>query len=134
MESNVKGFEELRRKLDRLSNRDYKTAVRKGTRAGAKLLAPIIRQAMPKRTGAAAKQVKVRAMKRSRKWVGHRVEIFRPPGATILYIAVVNYGRKRRPLIARRFLNAAAQGSEGRIVSATTQFIADEIDHFAAKD
>src|SRR5947209_824243 len=69
------GTDRLIGKLRRLKGAEAKAVLRKGCRAGAKVMAAAIKKSLPRRSGRAQKSVKVRAMKRSRKRVGMRVVV-----------------------------------------------------------
>jgi HK97 gp10 family phage protein len=63
------GDKELLRKLDRLQKKDARKAIRRGLRAGAKILAVETKRLVPKVTGAIKRAVRVRAGKRSRRYI-----------------------------------------------------------------
>lgn len=75
MSSNIKvqGAESLIKKLDRIGKKDSKKAMRKGTRAGAKVLQSAIKDNAPIRTGNLQQSIKVRATKGKKGWVGNTV-------------------------------------------------------------
>ena len=124
----IEGFAELQKRLAELPKKLRNGAIRKGTRAGAKILRARLKEATPKRTGAAAKAIKVRSLKRSRRFVGTTVRYERPPGAKILYIMVINYGRKKRLIKGSRFIQQIAKGGAGQeAVDVAVRIIVDEI-------
>lgn len=104
----IDGLEELDRRM-KLYPKTAKAALRKGTRAGAKVVQAKLKSVTPVDTGAARRAIKVRALKRSRKRVGATARYERPPGANVLYIMVLNYGSKKRNLTGTRFVNRAAE-------------------------
>ena len=67
------GEEALRKKLDGLKKTDAKAALRKGTRAGCKVIQKRGQELAPKRTKRLARNIRVRALPRSKKWVGTMV-------------------------------------------------------------
>ena len=129
MESKVsiEGFAELQKRLNELPKKLRNGAIRKGTRAGAKILQAKLKEATPVRTGRAAKAIKVRALKRSRRFVGTTVRFDKPKDARILYIAVVNYGSKKRRIKPRRFANDATAAASQEAIDTALRIIADEI-------
>lgn len=131
MESSVsiEGLDELNKKLAALPEKTARGAIRKGTRAGAKLLQAKLKSATPVRSGQAAKNIKVRSLKRSRRFVGTTVRYERPKDAQILYIAVVNYGSKTRKIAARRFINQETEAVKSSAVEIAVRIIADEIEN-----
>ena len=60
------GDRELIRKLEAIEKRHGKSAIRKGLRAGVKILTAEAKRTAPRRTGALAKAIKTRAGPRSR--------------------------------------------------------------------
>lgn len=96
----LKGAEEVIEKLRSLRTKDMKAAVRKGSRAGSKLVQQQAKQNAPRRTGTMAQSMKVRALPRSRKWTGSVVK------TTAFYLGFVELGTKK--MDARRFLRNAA--------------------------
>ena len=73
MNTNLVGSEELRRKLQDLVKKDLKAALRKSTRAAAKIIQQAAIAAAPEATGVLKRNIKVRSMKRSRKFTGTQV-------------------------------------------------------------
>jgi HK97 gp10 family phage protein len=82
-----------------------KQGIRKGTRAGAKIVQAKAKELAPKISGRMAKTIKVRALPRSRKWIGTMSRLVND--RDVFYGGFVNYGTKR--IKARRFLNQAAE-------------------------
>lgn len=103
------GDKELDRKLLALKTTKMKAAVRKGTRAGAKLVQADAKQRFPRDTGAAARSLKVRALPRSRRWVGHQVT------TKVFYAGHVEYGTKH--IVAREKLKESAKLMRDRAVA-----------------
>ena len=97
------GEQEVKAALKRLK-KATKDGIRKGTRAGAKIVLAAVKRLAPVRTGATVKNIKVRALPRSRKWIGTMTRLAND--GTILYGGFVNYGTKRQR--AQRYLNDAA--------------------------
>jgi len=69
----LKGYKKLDKKLEKLASKDRKKAMRKGARASAKIVQKKAKQLAPKASGELRKSIKVRSLKRSRRWVGARV-------------------------------------------------------------
>ena len=72
----IKGADRVARKfraLEKLAKKDQKKCIRKGARAGAKIIQKQAKQNAPKDKGELRKSIKVRSLKRSRRWVGARV-------------------------------------------------------------
>ena len=97
------GEQEVKAALKRLK-KATKDGIRKGTRAGAKIVLAAAKRLAPVRTGALAKSIKVRALPRSRKLIGTTTRLVND--GNIFYGGFVNYGTKRQR--AKRFLNDAA--------------------------
>jgi len=91
------GEKELLKKLKRIPAKDAKKAIRKGTRAGAKMLVPEVKANTPKRTGLLKKSVKVRSLKKSRVRTGVAVQMGK--GAFVgktFYGGFAEYGTTRQ--------------------------------------
>jgi HK97 gp10 family phage protein len=72
----VRGDRELKRKLNQLANKEVKKIVRQAMRAGAKVILPRARANAPVgATGNLRRAIKVRAAKRSRKYIGINVTL-----------------------------------------------------------
>ena len=71
----IAGTRELAAVLKSIPEKEAAKAIRKGTRAGQKAIARVAKRRAPKRTGAMARAVKVRAMKRRRHRFGHVVVV-----------------------------------------------------------
>lgn len=91
----IKGDKELIRKLDKLAKKDIKKAIRKGSRAGAKVVQREAKSIAPKDSGQLAKSIKVRSLKRSRSTIGTTASnAFR--GTEQFYGAFQEYGYTSR--------------------------------------
>ncbi len=67
----IVGDKHLVAKLDRIRRKDARAAIRKGTRTAAKILLPAVKGRAPKgETSSLQKAIRVRASKRSRKFIG----------------------------------------------------------------
>ena len=75
MKWTIQGDKELIRKLQGLKKTKLKAALRKASRAGCKIVQPVAKSMAPVRTGKMASVVKVRALKRSKKWTGCNVRV-----------------------------------------------------------
>ena len=136
---------ELIRKLERFTRRDAKRAVRRGTRAGAKIVIPRARELAPvlkKRTkrrmpGLLRRAIRVRAAKRSRRYIGAVVILgagfFK--GETF-YGAFQELGWKtgkrgsenRKQIPGKHFMERAAKEKEDEAVRVASEIILKEID------
>ncbi len=126
------GADELRRKLQGLANKDAKAALRKGCRAGAKVVAAEARKTAPNKTGLLRSSIKVRALKRSRKRLGYTVVVKLPEGAVqIPYGGFVEFGTKHSRAVA--FAKEAARESSDEAFRRVTEEAAAEIERRAAK-
>ena len=114
------GDKQLNRVLRRLSGKDAKAAIRKGSRKALKPVLADARQLAPVRTGALRRSIKVRAIKRSRTRVGSRVTTGKATftGPTF-YGGFVEYGytsRGGRTIAGVHFLEQAATRKQGQAV------------------
>ncbi len=134
----IEGAEAVIKLLRSKSGKEAKAAIRKGTRAGSKIIAARAKALIPEVTrkdrhgvvtsGRLRKAVKVRAMKRSRSgWVGSTVTI---DGGGLgytgdeFYGAFVEFGTKR--MSARQyFKKAAEQTREGAIDTARAIIVSE---------
>ncbi len=118
----------LIKKLLALPKKVAVPAIRKGTRAGAKVILPTARNNAPRLSGKLRKSIKVRAIKRSRQFIGARVttsasgNLF--TGETY-YGGFHEYGTAK--LTAKEFLQRAVDTKETAAIEATTRTIASEI-------
>ena len=95
MKNYVEGADECIRKLAKLRKNDMRKAVRKGSRAGVKLIAPTAKELAPVRTGTLRRAMKVRALPRSRKWTGTQITS-KIEGADAYYMGWVEFGHKTK--------------------------------------
>lgn len=128
MHIEVVGADEVLRRLDDFKKTKSKAMLRKGTRAGAKVMQEKLKAETPRLTGASAKYIKVRAYKRSRRFVGHVARFERVPESKLLYIFVVNYGSKKRKIAPREFIQKAVQESRVRAAKVAVDTIRGELD------
>lgn len=121
----VKGLKELRAKLAKLKKTTANKCIRKGTRAGCKIVQQQAKADASKKSGALRKAIKVRALPHSRKWVGTKVSLQIPYGS------FVELGARKRNIKGRHFLKDAAEQAGERAVktamSITAQQIEDEM-------
>ncbi len=102
----VQGEFELQRLIKDMMSTGKKgqSAVRKGLRAAAKVVAAQVKASYPKKTGAAVKSVKVRAMKRKKGRIGVRVALFaesRTGKGGFPYPMALESGAKKQPASGR---------------------------------
>jgi HK97 gp10 family phage protein len=117
----VRGAKELKRKLDELADKEVKKIVRQAMRAGAKVILPKAKAYAPVgATGNLRRAIKVRAAKRSRKYIGVNVTL--GEGFFIgdaFYGAFQEFGwktgkrksAKRRQVGGKHFMQRAAEQS-----------------------
>lgn len=127
----LQGDDELRQKLRSLTSKDAKAALRKGTRAGAKIVAAEDKDAVPNLSGNLRASVKVRALKRSRRWVGHAVVLNAISKRGVPYSAFVNYGTRR--IRASRVLNTMAKRAAARALAAVSAAAKAEVERRACR-
>ena len=90
----LQGADELIRKLARLSGKDGKAAVRKGCRAGAKIVQAEVKRRVPRLSGKMARSLKVRSLKRKKGREGVRVAVDARNAKGEPYGFFVEYGTK----------------------------------------
>lgn len=118
----VMGTGQLVAKLDRLAEKDAKAAIRKGTRAGAKVVQKTAVGLAPVRSGALKRSIKVRG-KRSKNWIGTACRLVNDKN--IHYGSFVDLGTKS--IEGRRFMKAAADQSGQQALDASLSEIANQI-------
>lgn len=109
IELELKGVAETVGKLLTFPKKQATKAIRKGLRAGAKVMTAAVKAATPVRSGALRRAIKTRAMKRSRNKIGVRTTIGAEgfyKGKTF-YGAFVEFGTKK--MDARHFMEKAAK-------------------------
>lgn len=122
----VKGTENLVRKLQTLKKTQSKKAIRKGSRAGCKLVQAEAKANVPVRTGALRKEIKVRALgRKAKKWTGTQVTT-KVEGGPTYYGGFVELGTKK--MAARHFIKRAFQSVKGSAEQAFIEGIRSEID------
>lgn len=131
------GDVDLIRKLDRLEARDAKKAVRRGTRAGAKIIKPIVVSMAPKKSGILRQAIRVRATKRSRKFIGAVVQMgagwFKGP---TFYGAFQEWGwksRSGREIPGKLFMQRATKYAGRQAAARAVTVIRDEIEQAARR-
>lgn len=118
----VKGGKEAKQALRKVS-RQVKAGIRKGSRAGAKIVQAKAKELAPKRSGRMVKTIKVRALPRSRKWIGAMARLVND--GDVFYGGFVNYGTKR--IRGRRFLNDAAGQVKDAAIGEAKRIIRDTV-------
>lgn len=120
------GDKELRAVLAGLGGPKLKSALRKALRAGGKIVLALAKSRVPRDTGALARGLRLRALKRSRVRLGVRVmtppreKLKIDPDAKGYYPAHVELGHKKpdgTQVPAQPFLRNAHDQSEGRVVA-----------------
>jgi HK97 gp10 family phage protein len=112
----VKGVDVLLERLAKLRKTELKAAIRKGSRAGCKIIAARVQASVPRRSGRGARAYKVRALPRSRKWTGAKVTA-KVAGEPAFYLGFLELGTVERKtktganrgrIVARHFERDAA--------------------------
>jgi len=125
----ITGVEALIAKLQTLKKTKSKAALRKGARAGAKIIATAAKRLAPRRTGNLARGIKVKALKRSRVWTGVAIELkAKDIGKDIdtFYAPFVELGTKKMEAV--HFLERAAKQNENAAMSTALNVIKQEIE------
>lgn len=138
----VTGVKEIDRRLKTLPLRVQKKIVRKGMRAGLKVMAAEVKQEVPVLTGLTRSAVKVRAVKRRKRnsielevSISGKVEGLtvtpRGGGKPAFYPAVIEYGRsdmEANPFMLRAYDNKAVESR-----NTTMKLIRDGVEDEATK-
>lgn len=106
----IKGDKEFIKKLQSLRKTVAAKAVRKGSRAASKIQAVVVKSSVPRVSGQTYSQIKVRALPRSRRWIGTQVRLGVGTGPAY-YAAFVELGTVRQR--AQSNLRHAASETEG---------------------
>ena len=120
----LKGVKAFQRRLNKLTEKEFKKALRTGLRQGAKKAVAVAKQRVPEKTGTLKRSLKVRATKRSRVRVGVKIET--PPRSVLAlgqggptrsaarvltgkgyYPAVQEFGSSKRNIPERNYLRQA---------------------------
>ncbi len=123
MKISVTGDKELLTKLSKLRKTQAAKAIRKGSRAGSKVVQAKEKEDAPEITGALKREIKVRALKRSRRWTGTQVTM-RVAGG-VPYGSFVDQGTKR--MKARHFVKRAVEEAKDAAGREFVDGIASEI-------
>jgi len=130
MRQHLQGDKELIGKLDSLKRTDAKAAIRKGTREGAKIVQAKAKELVPVRTGTLKRNIKVRALPRSRKWVGTMVKTTFA-NSEAFYGQFVEYGTRK--MAARHFLKKAVNEQGDTALRRAADIIRVEVETRLAK-
>jgi HK97 gp10 family phage protein len=120
----VKGADKLQKKLASLMTKESKAALRKGTRAGCRIIQARAKEIAPVKTGALKRGIKVRALPRSKKWVGTQVTL--ADTGEVYYGAFLELGTKRIP--AKHFMLNAANDTKAVAAKLALQVAKTEIE------
>ena len=115
----VSGVEALIAKLQTLKKTQAKKAINKGARAGAKIVQAVAVRNAPYKSGNLQRNIKVRAMKRSRVWTGVTDTL------SIFYGAFQELGTKHNK--ALHYLQRSAREAKESALSTAMNIIKDEI-------
>ena len=122
IQTSLQGDKELTRKLKDIPDKTVNKGLRKGTRAGAKIVQAAAKGMVPQATGNLKRNIKVRAMKRKKGRVGARVTI--PPDA--FYGTFQEKGwkaRNGRRIPGKYFMKTAANQEQSKVFQAITDGI-----------
>ncbi len=125
MRQTVKGSEELIGKLRKLRTTEAKAAIRKGTRAGAKIVQAEAKSNAPVKSGALKQAVKVRSWPRSRRWTGTMINTSVTRGA-VFYQSFIELGTKY--IKARHFIRNAYERTKDQALNLTMAEMKSEIE------
>jgi HK97 gp10 family phage protein len=106
------GQKAVARAFKKLPAKMAKKGIRKGLRAGAKIMANQIKVEAPKETGLLKKQVKVRARKRSTKFIGVNASAVDPKTQNEFYGNFIEYGSNnidKNPFVENSFQKSKKQ-------------------------
>lgn len=106
----LQGLSELRAKLKRVATKDANKAIRKGTRASAKITTAAAKPAVPVVSGLWRQQIKTRAMKRRRGFIGARTTVGAKGwyAGEAFYAAFVEFGHKIGKRPSEKLIGTAA--------------------------
>ena len=109
-------------KLQTLKKSKAKAALRKGARAGSKIVQAVAKRMAPKKTGQLQRKIKVRAIKRSRKWTGVNVQL------EVFYGAFLELGTQE--ITALHYLQRASDQARDQAMRAALDVIQQEIENW----
>lgn len=119
----VVGDTALISKLNALKKTHAKSAIRKGSREGTKIIAARAKSLAPVVSGQMKAAIKVRALPRSTKYVGTEVKV---DNEQAYYYSFVEFGTKRSKAV--NFLKDAADDTKGEAVDKAIDVIKNEIE------
>lgn len=125
MDSWITGVEGLQAKLNLLKKSQAKAAIRKGCRAGAKIVQAKAQELAPVKTGQLRAAIKVRSIPRSKNWTGVSIRV---DNSNAFYFSFIEYGLTTRKLEGRHFLKDAADQSKDEAISMAIETIKAEIE------
>jgi HK97 gp10 family phage protein len=110
------------------AQKEVRKAVRRGSRAGAKIVQAEAKRNAPVDTGALVAGIKVRSIKRSRRYIGTNCTI-RVKGG-VKYAGFQEYGTKRNP--ATKYMTKAVKSQESSAMAAFSAAITTAAKSYAA--
>lgn len=128
------GFKKLDRQLRKLPGPMAKKALRKGLRAGAKIIQAEAKVRVPKVTGALRKSIRVRAARKRRGTVGVTVTTGQKDNAFVgdtYYGGMVEFGTSR--MTARPFMQPAFDAKKQQALDVIRRVTGVEIEKAAAR-
>lgn len=132
----IKGDKKLLARLQKLAGSKFRKSIGKGTRAGAKVILPTVKRNAPSDSGKLRKALTVRAMKKSRTFVGHKVTVnakkIKSDGKGGFYPASVEFGFKHAKggakIRAQRYARSARDTKQGAAVKKFESTVKEEVD------
>ncbi len=135
IEFQLTGAKELDALLKSVPKKEAMKGIRKGTRAGAKLMLAKARALAPVRTGLMRQKLTVRAAKRKRPKAlgakvqgGKRAAMKIPENSKWYYPAIVEFGRKDGKLQGSHFMLRAAEATASAATNRTLNEIKTQIE------
>lgn len=116
----IQGDKELIQKLQALKKTQAKTAIGKGTRAGAKIVQAAAKQNAPVLSGQLKRSIKVRSLPRSKKAVGTQVI------ESADFVGFVEFGTKHQQ--GEHKFEEAAKGASDEAIQTMLEITRQEID------
>lgn len=117
----VSGADDLVKQLQAIRKTKAKSAIRKGSRQGSKIIQRECVDKAPRKTGAMSRGIKVRALPRSRKWVGTMVRF----AMENFYGRFIDLGTKY--IQARRFMRDSVRAKQQQAVNTMVDQIREEL-------
>lgn len=118
-------LKKIEKKLKEVGGKKAASAIRKGSRAGAKIIASKTKDLVPVNTGALKRAIKVRALKRSRTRIGAQVQLSGSAFSGRFYGGYVEYGTKKHK--GAQFMRKASKQAGGKALEESINVIRGEL-------